>query len=115
MTITISINGTPVSNEIHFTSMSPWFGQPKTVKHVIDGANYDQIIHTGKNSKSTTIKGYCKRNAANLTELDTLVSGELITVTHSVEGTHNGIVTALQPTESGGGLFVSFSMTVVEQ
>lgn len=115
MSITIKIGDTPISDEIHFTEMSPWHGNAKTITHTPDGANYDIVYHTGRHSKSTSISGYCKRTTANLTELDKLDNGQKITITHSIEGTKNGLVTALQVKPTAGGIWVTFSMTVVEQ
>ncbi len=113
--IKISVKETPVPDSIIFTEMQPWKGQAKTITHAIDGADFDIIFHTGRKSRSTTIKGYCKRSAENLAILDTLDNGDLLTIEHSVEGTRHGICTALQTTATSGGLFVTFSMTVVEQ
>lgn len=113
--IQILINNEPISDEIRLTEMAPWKGAAKTITHTIDGADYDIVLHTGRKSRSTTIKGYCRRTAENLAILDTLDDGRKIKVVHSIEGTREGICTALQTSATSGGLFVSFSMTVVEQ
>ena len=47
--------------------------------------------------------------------LERLKDGSTLTITHSVEGTRSGICTSLVPTPMKGGVFVMFSMTVVEQ
>lgn len=115
MTIAVLKNGIAVSSAIRFMAMSPWDKAPKIVKHDIDGANFDIIHHGGMHSATCTLTGYCQRTAANVAILNGLKDGSTLTVTHDVEGTRSGICTALTPTASGGGLYVNFSMTIVEQ
>jgi hypothetical protein len=115
MTIIVQRNGSQVSSAIHFIAMSPWTARPKTTEHEIQGADYDIIYHRGMKSKSCTLTGYCSRTAANLNILERLKDGSTLTITHSVEGTRSGICTSLVPTPMKGGVFVTFSMTVVEQ
>lgn len=113
--ITIRKNGTQISSDIKFTSMTPWNATPKTSTHEIDGADYDIIIYKGLKSATTGINGYCKRTATNLGILNDLKDGSLIEIEHSIDGIRYGIVTALTPQPTAGGGFITFSMTVVEQ
>jgi len=115
MTISVSKNGNPVSSAIRFMAMSPWSQTPKITTHDIEGADFDIIYHRGMHSASCTITGYCPRTAINVAILNGLQDGSTLTVTHDVEGTRSGMCTSLQQTAAGGGTFVTFSMTVVEQ
>ncbi len=115
MTITVTKSGTAVSSDIHFMAMSPWSQTPKITTHDIEGANFDILYHRGMHSASCTLSGYCPRTAANVAILNGLQDGSTISITHDVEGTRSGICTSLQQAAAGGGMFVTFSMTVVEQ
>lgn len=115
MTITVKKNSTTVSSNIKFMTMTPWQAQPKITEHEIEGANYDILYHRGTKSKSCTLTGYCSRTSSNAAILEGLKDGSEITVTHSEEGTHYGLCTSLTQTTTKGGLFITFSMTVVEQ
>jgi len=115
MTITVKKNNTTVSSDIKFTAMSPWQAQPKITEHEIQGANYDILYHRGRKSAVCTLSGYCARTSSNISILEGLKDGSTITVIHDVEGTNSGICTSLTIAPEKGGMFVTFSMTVVKQ
>lgn len=114
MTIVVKRNGVTVSG-IHFMAMSPWDRAPKIITHSIDGASFDIIHHAGMHSASCTLTGYCRRSADNVATLNGLKDGSQLTIVHDVEGTRSGMCTALTPVAAGGGLYINFSMTIVEQ
>lgn len=115
MTITVKKNNTAVSSDIKFTAMSPWSSQPKITEHEIQGADYDILYHRGRKSAVCTLSGYCARTSTNIAILEGLKDGSTITIIHDVEGTKSGICTSLTTSSERGGLFVTFSMTVVNQ
>jgi hypothetical protein len=115
MTITVKKNGTAVSSAIKWMSMTPWTSVPKITEHEIDGASYDILYHRGRKSRSCTLTGYCQRTSANTAILEGLKDGSTITVVSTTDGTVSGMCTSLTSTPMKGGLFLTFSMTVVEQ
>lgn len=115
MTITVTAGGTPVSANIHFTRMSPWTSQPKYNEHEIYGSDRDILHYRGRKSRTCTLEGYCLRNTSNLAVLESLVEGVAVAVTHDVEGTRSGLCTACSTAPTEGGIYITFTMTLVEQ
>lgn len=112
--ITVSMNGTPIPSAIMFSAMTPWTATLKYGRHEIDGANYDKYVVKGRNSRTATITGVCRRTAANIGILDAM-RGSMVTVSHSEEGSRTGLCLSVTPAESTGGLYLTFTMTVAEQ
>jgi len=112
--ITVSMNGSTISSDIHFVSMTPWTPTVKYKLHEIDGADFDILHLTGKNSATTTLTGVCVRSAANIAILNGM-RGSTLTVTHSQEGTRSGVCVTLSPAESAGGTYITFSMFLINQ
>lgn len=113
MTITVFMGGSQISSEIHFVTMSPWSSSVKYKKHEIDGANFDIVHITGKNSPITTLTGVCRRTSSNCSILENM-KGSTLTIVHSEEGTKSGVCISLDP-GSDSGIWVTFSMTVINQ
>lgn len=108
---------TSVSSALKFTAKSPWTSEPKITTHEIDGADYDLLYHRGRHSATCTVRGYCRRTSANVKAIEDLKDGRLVRVMSTVNDAtyRQGLVTSATPTDMGGSLFVSFSLTVVEQ
>lgn len=96
-------------------AMSPWVASPKYTEHEIFGGDHDILHYRGKKSATCTVTGYCQRTQANIAILNSLTDGSTITITHDVEGTRSGVCTSCVPTAMDGGIFCTFTMTVVEQ
>jgi hypothetical protein len=116
MTISVTRNGTAVSSEIRFLTCSPWDAQPRITQHEIDGADGDILYYRGRRSASCTLTGYCRYTSANAAILQNLKNGARIGVKADGDSSYRyGICTSLSPAKTQGGLFIQFSMTVVEQ
>jgi len=111
--IAVSKDGSPISSEIRFVTMSPWTSTVKYKRHEVDGANYDIVHVTGLNSPTTSITGVCRRTASNVAILEGM-KGATLSITHSEEGTRSGICVSLS-TDSESGIWVTFNMMVICQ
>lgn len=113
MTIVVYQNGSQISSEIHFVTMSPWSTTVKYKLHEIDGANFDIVHITGKNSPTTTLTGVCRRTSSNCSILEGM-KGNTLTIVHSEEGSKSGVCVSLS-SDSESGTWVTFSMMVINQ
>jgi len=115
VTITVTYNGSTVTG-ISWLTTTPWSAQPKITEHEIDGADFDIIYHRGMKSASCTVTGYCRRTSANAATLERLKRGGRVAVSNTATGeSGSGICTSLSTAVMKGGLFLTVSMTVVEQ
>lgn len=113
MAITVRMNGSTVSGVTWYT-MTPWASTVKYLTHEITGADYDVIHVTGLNSASTTVTGYYQRTSTNESRVESM-AGQTVSITGPSGTTRSGIVTDIQSALASGGLYVTVSMTVVEQ
>lgn len=113
MTITVQLNGTTVSGITWYT-MTPWSATVKYLQHEIDGADYDVYHVTGLNSPTATLTGVYRRSTTNDATVESL-KGQTLTITDQTGTTRSGICLDATPNLGSGGLFVTVSMTVVEQ
>lgn len=114
MTITVKVNGSTITG-ITWTRMSPLVSNAKYKQHEIDGANYDIYHVTGRNSATCTLEGVYARSSTLNAKMKTF-PGSVFGVTHPIDGTIDDLLClSCTPSVSPGGLFVTISLTLVEQ
>lgn len=111
MTITVSLNGSPVTG-IVWTGESRWQQDPIYVYHEIKGATHGRIYAQGKNSRKATISGRCLRTPVNESMLNSL-EGSTVTIVSTRSGTHSAYVTGIASNDSNPAWFY-FQMSVME-